>query len=179
MLSDHDFLPTVALSSQTQWWMCQESLFQMLPRCSIRYGPWLSQAKQMEITGPDPAVEEWLNDLVAPLHCQYDGSTGHKVSVLSYFKTDESGLKINCPLDISLDPSRPPLGLPLAWPGPNPEVSPLGWRWPLPQQLSSRRSRLRRPQLPGLGAARPVGWWAEGGPPPSLACPLRGDARVA
>ena len=80
----------------------------------------------MEITGPDLATEEWLNDLVVPLHCQYDGSTGHKLSILSYFKTDESGLKTNCPLDISLDLSRPPSGSPLTWPGPNPKASPTG-----------------------------------------------------
>lgn len=134
---------------------------------------------QTEMIGPDPATEEWLNDLVVPLHCQYDGSTGHKLSILSYFKTDESGLTINCPLDISLDPSRPPSGSPLTWPGSNAEASLLGLRWPSARQLSSKWSRLPRSQLPGLGAAKRVGWWAEGGPPPSLTCPLGGDARCA
>lgn len=133
ILSNHDFILIVELSSKINDGCSKSYSSRCYPDVTLdTLSNWVRKI-HTEITVPDLATEEWFNDLVFPLHFPYNGSSGHKLSITSYFKTNESGLNINGPFDNSLDPSWPPLGSARTRPWPKPEPGPLGsWCLPLP-----------------------------------------------
>lgn len=55
-----------------------------------------------EIIRPGPVVKEGSMARGVRLYSRYYDSTCHKLSRISYFKTNESGLKISRPFDIGL-----------------------------------------------------------------------------